>query len=358
MTESDREWLARMRELARRDADELVPRPEFAVYGLAAPRLRPQALTDAGHSNGEWVTIELAYGDWAAAAGPWVVVTSRASDSQLDLLWAIDTERNRLSAQAGFDDDDPAGPPRYWQASLLADTAHVTAAAGQSGNLLAATAQLGGVNVTVVSRGVELAAIRLTPVADLEPHRRGQNELLGAMQRRQSAQPGPVLVPAVGMAAYRALVDDELGSHARMQAAVRAGRVPRHRAGEAAMTGALWRRAVGELADRARIGRQEADEIITSVVNQLTSLSERTTWFGTNARLRERAIGETLRHAVLGEHVSSAKAQQAWTGYWNYHTSLVVRGAQPALQSAARVGSGLLRQKWLDAWTEWSWSSR
>ena len=52
--------------------------------------------------------------------------------------------------------------------------------------------------------------------------------------------------------------------------------------------------------------------------------------------------------------MSSAKAQQAWAGYWNYNTSLVVQGAQPALQSAARIGSDLLREKWLDAWLEWS----
>jgi len=46
------EWVTRMRERARLDADEIVPRPAFRVFGLAAPQLRPVALAEAGRVNG------------------------------------------------------------------------------------------------------------------------------------------------------------------------------------------------------------------------------------------------------------------------------------------------------------------
>src|SRR5690349_18662023 len=70
------EWIARLRERARLDADEMVPRPGFGVYGLAAPSLRPMALGDLVRVNHEWETIGLTYGNGAAPAGPWVAVTS------------------------------------------------------------------------------------------------------------------------------------------------------------------------------------------------------------------------------------------------------------------------------------------
>jgi len=82
--EPDRsEWIARMRERARLDADELVPRPRFDVFGLAEPQLRPAALAEAGRVNEVWDSVGLAYGDWAASAGPWVMVTtvSRRGDA-------------------------------------------------------------------------------------------------------------------------------------------------------------------------------------------------------------------------------------------------------------------------------------
>jgi hypothetical protein len=64
------EWIARMRERARLDADALVPRPPFDVYGLAAPPLRPMALGELVQSNDEWETIGLSYGDWAHPGPP------------------------------------------------------------------------------------------------------------------------------------------------------------------------------------------------------------------------------------------------------------------------------------------------
>jgi hypothetical protein len=58
--------------------------------------------------------------------------------------------------------------------------------------------------------------------------------------------------------------------------------------------------------DQARISgidARQADEIATLVVNHLTHLQERAPWFTAEPRLREAAIVETPRHAVLGEDV-------------------------------------------------------
>ncbi len=352
------EWLARMRERARLDAEELVPRPLFDVYELAAPSLRPVALIEAAKLNDEWTSIGLAYGDWAAPPGPWVSVTSSivadgppGQSAEAELLRAIDDERNRLADQAGLDEEEPAEPPEYWQTSMVAGDRGVSGLAGRHGTVLAVQLRVGTVTVTVVSRGIDPASVRLAVVTDLEPYLRGQHEMLDQVTERHRIQPPPVLEPAAGMAAYRALVDAELQWHARLAAAIGAGRVPRHRAGEGKMMGALWQRAVRELADRAGIGGRQADDIITSVVNQLTGLEEKASWFTSVARLRERAIDETLRYAVLGEQVTSTPAQQAWEKSWGYHTSLAVQSG-PFQDIALRAGEQFVAN-WLDAWEHW-----
>ena len=359
--EQDRaEWIARLRERARQDAEELVPRPAFAVFGLAAPRLLPVALTEAGQLNDVWESVYLAHGDWASPAGPYALVISAASadptgaGATAELLHAIDTDRNRLAGQAGVDEAEPAEPPRYWGVSVAVGDDCVSGLAGQHGNVLAVKLRVGSVSVMVVSRGVELGAVRLAAVADLEPYLRGRDELLGQVAEQHRQRSAPVLAPAEGMAAYRALVDAELDSNNRFIAAMRAGRVPRHRADEGATIGALWQRAVSELADRASMGPRAADEVITSVVNQLTKLNEKAPWFTERARLRERAIDETLRHAVLGEVVPSIRAQRAWTGYWGYQTSVAIQAVSAPLESGARLGAEQLISRWLDEWADWT----
>jgi hypothetical protein len=46
------EFIRRLRVRARRDADELVPRPGFPVYGLAAPSLTPAVVSQTTRTNG------------------------------------------------------------------------------------------------------------------------------------------------------------------------------------------------------------------------------------------------------------------------------------------------------------------
>jgi hypothetical protein len=355
------EWLARMRELAQNDADELTPRPEFTVYGLAEPAVTPVGATEGVQDeDGVWTVLGLVYGDWASAEGPWVTVLSMpAEDTEFpkdELQNVIMTDRNRLARDAWIDDEEPAGPPEYQAGRIQTTRRNEHALICRHGPLAAAHLRPGDANVTLFARGVDPAGIRLAPVTDLEPFLRGREEMLDQMEQYGQLLT-PVLEPAEGLAAYRAFAQAEVDSLLRIWTASRAGQVPRFRAGEDATTAALWRRMVHELSNRSGVSLNQAENLVNSFTNQLTALVQHARWFGENQRLRERAVDETLRHALLGEKVPSDKAQRAWDGYWNYQTSVVVQGVtREALKAGARVGSDLLRQKWLDAWSDWTWN--
>jgi hypothetical protein len=359
--EPDRsEWVARMRERARLDAEELLPRPPFTVFGLAESRLGPGFLADAGQVNGVWESIGLAYGDWTEPAGPWVTVTTRtgrvdAPDREVegDLLRAIDHDRNRIASHAGVDEGDLDVPPEYSRADLAVGDESINGLVGRQVNVWAARVVADGLIVTVVGRGVDPREVRLDPVADLAPHLQARNERLGQLAEHHRRQPAPILEPAEGVAAYRALADAALASHARLVQALRTGREPRHRAGEGGAWHALWQRAVREQARISGIGERQADEIVTLVVNHLTKLQEEAPWFTAEPRLREAAIDETLRHAVLGDEVPSQPAQQAWARYWAHSTSLPSQ--EPGAELRAHWETGrLLTTAWLQAWDAWA----
>ena len=349
-----------MRERARLDAEELVPRPPFDVFGLAEPRLEPASLAEAGQVDGQWESIGLAYGDWAEPAGPWVLVTTRTGrddppepDVEGDLLRAIDHDRNRIASQAGVDEGDVDGPPDYSRANLAVGDESVSGVVGRQENVWAARVLANGLIVTLVGRGVDPGSVRLDPVADLAPYLQARNERLGRLTEHHRQQPPPVLEPAEGVAAYRALAEATLDSHARLAQALQAGREPRQRAGEGATWHALWQRAVREQARISGIGERQADEIVTLVVNHLTELQERLPWFTAELRLREAAIDETLRHAVLGDEVPSKPAQQAWARYWAQRTSLPGHELGDELRAHMQTGRSLILA-WQQAWDSWA----
>jgi hypothetical protein len=362
--EPDRgEWVRRLRERARLDAEELLPRPPFGVFGLAAPRLRPAVLAETGRVNGEWETIALAYGDWADPAGPFVRVTSTAvrpdvssMDAEADLLRAIDRERNRIADHAGVDEDEPPGPPEYGREELRIGERRASGLVCRHGGVWAVRLREREVTVTVAGRGVGPAAVRLDPVADLGPYLQERGEMLGQLAERHRQRPPPVLEPAEGVAAYRALAETVLESHAKLRAALRSGREPRHRAGEGATTHALWQRAVREQERISGISSGQADEIVTRVVNHLTHLQEQAAWFTAEPRLREAAVDETLRHAVLGEDVPSMPAQQAWANYWAHRASPGTHEPGASLHAELAVGRPLTTA-WLEAWSAWAGAS-
>src|SRR4029077_21019856 len=136
---ADAEWVKRMRALARQDAEEMVPRPDFPVFGDSSTRLEPAVLCAYEQMNGSWVAVTLAYGACDAAPGPYVAVRSERADPELaaamagapgrgpeaGLLGAIDAEPARLAASTGVDEDEPARPPRYSREELPAGAALV-----------------------------------------------------------------------------------------------------------------------------------------------------------------------------------------------------------------------------------------
>jgi hypothetical protein len=354
------EWVARMRERARLDAEELLLRPPFVVFGLAEPRLPSAFLAEAGRVNGVWESVGLAYGDWAAPAGPWVMVTTRTGRSDVpdreveaDLLRAIDHDRNRIASQAGVDEDDLDVPPDYSCADLAVGDENVSGLVGRQENVWAARVVADGLIVTLVARGVDPGSVRLDPVADLGPYQQARNQWLGRLGEYHRQQPAPILEPAEGVAAYRALAEAALASNERLVQSLRADREPRQRAGEGAARHALWQRAVREQARISGIGEREANEIVTLVVNHLTNLQQEAPWFTGEPRLREAAIDETLRHAVLGYDVPSKPAQQAWARYWAQRTS--PQGQEPGVELRAHLQAGRpLITAWLQAWDAWT----
>ena len=361
---SREEWIRRLREIARQDAEELVPRPDFGVLGLAAPVLRPAALAATGQMNGEWESVSLGYGDPTAAGGPYVSITTASgphvvtSEAEAELPRAIDAERDRVADHAGVDDDEPASPPEFERTRLPFGEALIC----RHGTVWAArVAAEPGAVVTVTGRGVAPESIRLETVADLRPYVEARNEIIGQLAERHRSAAPPVLEPAEGVAALRALAEHTLDQHARMRESAHDRRTPRLRAGESGLYHALWQRAVREQQRVAGVDKRAADEVVTLVINHLGHLLEDAAWFA-DPRLRAAAIDETLRHAMLGDDVPSLAAQQAWARYWSARMDgqrwNLADPADPADTHADPHADPRASQPaataWLAAWAAWA----
>ena len=363
---ADAEWIERMRALARQDAEEMVPRPDFPVLGVSAPLLEPAALAGYEQVNGSWEAVTLAYGAWDAPRGPYVAVKSERADAELAastagmpghgpearLLRAIDAERDRLAASTGVDEDEPAEPPRYSREDLPAGAALVA----RHGTVWAARLDnSAGVTVTITGRGAGPEQVRLSLVTDLRPLFEARNEILGRLAERRRREPPPVLEPAEGIAAFRALAEFELEGHARIRASARpGGRRLRQPASWGRLRSALWQRAVSEQQRLAGTSKGAANDVVTSVMNHLGHLAEQAPWFTTDPLLRTAAMDETLRYAVLGESVPSLPAQQAWERYWSDHLGRALRMDQGGSAFAEMESRRALTDGWLAAWTAWT----
>ena len=375
---ADAEWVKRMRALARQDAEEMVPRPDFPVFGVSSPRLEPAALAAYEQVNGSWTAVTLAYGPWDATPGPYVAVKSERADPELAaamagapgrgpearLLRAIDAERDRLAASTGVDEDEPAGPPRYSREELPAGAAlvarHGTVWAARLDRPMDRPADrpmdgAAEVTVTITGRGVGPEQVRLSPVSDLRTLFETRNEILGRLAERRRREPPPVLEPAEGVGAFRALAEFELEGHARISASARpGGRLLGQPANWGRLRSALWRRAVSEQQRLSGTSKGAANDVVTSVMNHLGHLAEQATWFTADPRLRAAAMDETLRHAVLGEAVPSLPAQQAWDRYWSDHMGRALRMDRGSSAFAEMESRRALTDGWLAAWTAWT----
>jgi hypothetical protein len=341
-----------------------------------------------GHSsyNGEWVSVTLAFGAWDAPRGPYVEVTTEATDAgmrtragspsafgqgpEADVWNAVDQEQRRPIVWAGTtgadaEQADSAEPPVFSRASLPAGDALV----GRSGDVWAALLDPPSdpalsVAVTIVGRGVAAESVELQTLADLQPMIEARTEIINARiarGRREPRPPLPELEPAEGVAAFRALAEFTLASSAQQRAARRehrAGREPRPSPQQAAAWGgmhnALWQRAVREQQRLRGANAATADYAVTEAINHLGFLAENAPWFSDDARLRGAAIDETLRRAMLGDAVPSDAAQEAWARHWSAHISRLPRdfdgdGLRAEMADRETRTADIVR-----AWAEWA----
>jgi antitoxin (DNA-binding transcriptional repressor) of toxin-antitoxin stability system len=373
--EEQPEFIRRLREQARRDTEMFRPRPGYPIYGLTAPELTPVTRTQSSWANGEWTSITLTFG--SRTEGPCVSVTTAAhdqgtrshartkplgSDPRPALVAAIERELggagyNREWAELG------SGEQPVITREHLADGEALVARYGQAwaARLLDAVAAGDQVVVTVTGLGAEPESVRLKPLADLGPIFEAQvAKLERIIEKRRSEpqppQPAPPELPrAEGVDALRVLIAFTLAAHAEIRAARDPGTQRRqHGPNWASTGGALWQRAVREQQRLTGADAEAADDAVTSVVFQLGHLAEMAPWFAADMRLRELAIDETLRYAMHGERVSSAKPQWAWTRRWAAYTAGL--GLAPGTDSLVgdREPSAALYDEWLAAWAAWA----
>jgi hypothetical protein len=342
------EFIRRLREQARRDAEELVPRPGFPIFGLAAPSPSPAFVSETTKVNGEWTLITLTYGrPEDLPAGPYASVTTLAVPADADrptftigmptgrhgtgvegeLRFAVEREQDRAAQSADDAEDGGAsadGSPAGDASAEPVVAGLETLPGGEAlvvrqGDVWAARLLPGEarVVVTVVGRGVSPESVRLEQVPSLRPLIEARNsEITRRIERNRAKKtpplPVPDLPPAEGVAALRALADFTLAMSRETRASNRAGR-GRDWGG---MHRALWQRAIAERQRLAGADERAASDVVTSAVNHLENLASNAAWFTADGRLREAAIDETLRHAMLDERVPSERAQYLWARSW------------------------------------------
>jgi hypothetical protein len=330
------EFIRRLRVRARRDADELVPRPGFPVYGLAAPSLAPAVVSQTTRTDGEWTLITLTYGRLEdLPTGPYVMVTTLAVSPDADkprfeigmpagrhgigvegeLRFAVEREQDRAGFEAGDAGHD--GPAARGSAAEPAVAARETLPDGEA---------------LVVRQGIVWAARLLSG----------------------EARVAVTVVGREGVAALRALADHTLATHAEIRASLGTARRPG--LGPPGLHSALWQRAIRERQQLAGEDERAAEDVVTSAVNHLGHLDSEAAWFTADARLREAAIDETLRYAMLDDRVPSERAQYLWARYSAARTSLSRRFDLEPGEHLARAAANheMFEADWNAAWEAWS----
>jgi hypothetical protein len=387
------EWIRRLREQSRQDAEALVPRPGYPVRGLAAPVLTPATVTETRQVGGEWTAITLMYGSWDAPGGPHLRVTTASADLtrpatlygsglEAELRHAIELERGWAATRAGeFAAAEDAADATAWSATgggaaatrerlplgdvlILRDgevwAARLLADDQVTGDQVTAEGPTAGpaalVVVTLVGRSVDPAAVQLSTVADLRPMLDARYRELGRMAERRRSQPPappPELEPATGVDTLRALADFSLRRRGERRSWLGTGPSPAYGRAWGRMRLALWQRAVREQQQLGEMDKRTAEDVVTSAITHLEHLAEHAEWFAASPRLREAAIDETLRRAMLEDRVPSEPAQRAWARYWSTYRSRARLGLDPAEDEALPA----LDAEVLAAWASWAASA-
>lgn len=354
---------ARMQELMSGVRADLARRS--SVYGVDRPDLAPRVL-----GAFDSVGVTLYAGDLLAVDGPMVSVRTAqvrpTGPQELSLVEQLADERSRLVEHAGLD-EVPAQ-----LAVLGASTVHLgdrvlPAEMCEDGVLWAAQATVvpdvtAPVTVTVMGRGVSLEQIRLALVTDLQPYWQGQERYVADLAARHpDVRPEDLVLPAAhGLQAHRALIEFCLRESEERRARLQAGRRRPRRSGRFAERQQVWEVAVRAQMDLAEQQRQEANEYVTAMVNQLVDLASNSSWWHDTA-LQVAAIEEVLGYQVFGAAVASRDAQQAWLRARSRRAGLLSTDSAPlspdsheGLLRRAGEMQGLERraQRAWDAWAD------
>jgi hypothetical protein len=338
--------------------ERLVRASSLPLLGMAEPAPQPRLLGEAEINDGVVESIGLAYGDLMRPSGPLVQVhTARWRDSRPgppDLRQFLENLLDSMDDDAPVDGDPvPAhvvvnGVPR--PASLLRTRRKMWAARCWHQDS----------DVIVVAREWELASTHLVAVPNLEPFLRGRREYIRDMRANPPTM--PIMDRPFDVAtAHRALIDSTLARSLQLEAAAREGRPPRLRA-NGRKQGELWEAAVRAQMHLADQSRQDANEVVTIMVNQLGRLQEKATWFA-NKRLRDAAVTETLLYWTgMRTELLSRPAQETWRTVWASQRTWLPdpfahqeRNSQHHDEELRRWHAELMtgQGEWLRAWSEW-----
>jgi hypothetical protein len=341
LTPESRERIARH----HAELEDRVRRCGLALVGLAEPGPGPGMVGSAEGAGEQITSVGLSYGDLIRPDGPRVDV--HTSGTGLDL-------RGLLADALDQVDDDSPLPDRAVQASLVVDGAPVPATMLRAGDRFwAAQCRHRDHEIVVVARDWAIDVTRLASVPDVEPFLRARAAYIAALRDDPPAPPPPVDVDDP----HRALVDALL----TVTEAVHRDRFghPRsreYRRSQRAIHG-LWEATVTVQAELTGASRDEANETVTTMVNQLTGLQEHASWFAADERLREAAITETIAYWTGADRsVPSRPAQEAWQQRWNGRygwPSPEVLSADPSMRRDWFDRLRASQEAWLAAWAAW-----
>jgi hypothetical protein len=338
--------------------ERLVRASSLPLLGMAEPAPQPRLLGEAEIDGGIVESVGLAYGDLMRPSGPLVQVhTARWRESRTgppDLRYFLENLLDSMGDNGPVDGDPvPAhvivnGTPR--PASLLRTRRKMWAARCWHQDS----------DVIVVAREWELAATHLVAVPNIESFLRGRREYLRDLRTNPPTMP-IIDRPFDVATAHRSLIDATLARSLQLEAAARQGRPPRLRA-NARKHGELWEAAVRAQMHLADQSRQDANEAVTILVNQLGRLQEKASWFA-NKRLRDAAVTETLLYWTgMRLELLSRPAQESWRTVWASQRSWAPDPFAHQERTSSQHDDSLRRwhaelmtgqDEWLRAWSEW-----
>jgi hypothetical protein len=338
------EWRER---IARHQAEmeDRIRRCGLPLLGLAEPGPGPGMVGSTEGEADAVTSVGLSYGDLIRPDGPRVDVhTGRFGlDPGAILVDALD--------QAG--DDSPL-PDQGVPVSLVVDGDPVQATMLRAGDRFwAASCRHRGADVVVVARDWALEATSLASVPDVEPFLRARAAYIAALREDPPAPPPPVDVDDP----HRALIDTLLVTTAALrEGPMRQMGRREHRQAQRSIHG-LWEATVTVQARLTGRSRDEANHVVTAMVNQLTGLWEHASWFTAEPRLREAAITETIAYWTGADpSVPSRPAQEAWQRHWDGRRGWppeVLTTEDPATRRTWFERLRGSQEAWLTAWAAW-----